>query len=127
MARQTDTATVGEFVGRVRPLPGRAILRRQMSGPDCVLAFELRPEIDADRMLQSLRLITPAVSLGSVDTLILRPAALTHRVVDPKARAASGVSEGLLRLSVGIEDAEDLWADLKQAIEATGQRMAQAA
>jgi cystathionine beta-lyase/cystathionine gamma-synthase len=98
-----------------------------MNGPGCVLAFELHPGIDADRMLQSLRLITPAVSLGSVDTLIQRPAALTHRVVDPKARAASGVSEGLLRLSVGIEDAEDLWADLKQAIEASGHGMARAA
>ncbi len=125
LAKHPDVARV-HYPGRCRGQQA-AIMQRQMSGPGCVLAFELRPGVDADRMLQSLRLITPAVSLGSVDTLIQRPAALTHRVVDPAARAASGVSEGLLRLSVGIEDAEDLWADLKQAIEANGQRMAQAA
>ena len=125
LAQHPDVAAV-HYPGRCR---GRqaAIVHRQMSGPGCVLAFELHPGLDADRMLQSLRLITPAVSLGSVDTLIQRPAALTHRVVDPKARAASGVSEGLLRLSVGIEDAADLWADLQQAIEASGHGMARAA
>lgn len=104
-----------------------AILRRQMSGSGCVLAFEMRHGIDADRMLQSLKLITPAVSLGSVDTLIQRPAGLTHRVVDPTARAASGVSEGLLRMSVGIEDVDDLWTDLVQAIAAAGSGYARAA
>jgi methionine-gamma-lyase len=125
LAKHPDVAHV-HYPARSRGKQA-AIMQRQMSGPGCVLAFELRPGVDADRMLQSLRLITPAVSLGSVDTLIQRPAALTHRVVDPKARAASGVSEGLLRLSVGIEDAEDLWADLKQAIEASGHGMARAA
>ncbi len=125
LAKHPDVAQV-HYPARSRGKQA-TIMQRQMSGPGCVLAFELRSGVDADRMLQSLRLITPAVSLGSVDTLIQRPAALTHRVVDPKARAASGVSEGLLRLSVGIEDADDLWADLKQAIEASGHAMARAA
>lgn len=93
------------------------LLRRQMRGPGAVLAFELQQGIDADAMLSRLRLVTPAVSLGSVDTLIQRPAALTHHVVDAEAREACGVGSGLLRLSVGIEDAEDLWADLDQAMQ----------
>jgi len=68
-----------------------------------------------------VRLLTPAVSLGANDTLIEHPAGLTHRVVDPRALASSGVTPGLLRVSVGIEDVDDLWADLDQAIElATG-------
>lgn len=125
LAKHPDVAKV-HYPGRTRGHQA-AIVHRQMSGPGCVLAFELHAGVDADRMLQSLRLITPAVSLGSVDTLIQRPAALTHRVVDPQARAAGGISEGLLRLSVGIEDAEDLWADLKQAIEACSHGMARAA
>jgi methionine-gamma-lyase len=78
-------------------------------------------------MLKELRLITPAVSLGSVDTLIQRPAALTHRVVDPAARLASGIADGLLRLSAGIEDGEDLWADLAQALDAARAPLARAA
>jgi methionine-gamma-lyase len=113
--------------------PGRGsqaqseILRRQMQGPGCVLAFELAPGADADGLLRALELITPAVSLGSVDTLIQRPAALTHRIVDPVARAEHGISEGLLRLSVGIEDVEDLWSDLTRGLKAAMAPLAQAA
>lgn len=61
--------------------------------------------------------MTPAVSLGSVDTLIQHPAGLTHRVVEESARRSAGVSDSLLRLSVGLEDPDDLWADLEQALE----------
>jgi cystathionine beta-lyase/cystathionine gamma-synthase len=67
--------------------------------------------------MASVELMTPAVSLGSVDTLIQHPAGLTHRVVDESARQSSGVSDSLLRLSVGLEDPDDLWADLEQALE----------
>ena len=104
-----------------------AILNRQMAGPGSVLAFEMHSGAEADRMLRSLQLITPAVSLGSVDSLIQRPAALTHRIVDAQARAEHGISDGLLRMSVGIEDAEDLWSDLAQALEAAQVPMAEAA
>jgi methionine-gamma-lyase len=61
-------------------------------------------------------LITPAVSLGGIDTLIEHPASLTHRTVDPHARDLAGISDGLLRLSVGLEDVDDLWDDLKQGL-----------
>ncbi len=90
----------------------------QMSGPGSVLSFELSSG-DRDVLhafIGALRLITPAVSLGSTDTLIQPPATLTHRVVDEDARESSGITGGLIRLSVGLEDGRDLWADLDQAL-----------
>jgi methionine-gamma-lyase len=87
-----------------------------MDGPGAVLAFELNDVADCDPFLQALQLITPAVSLGSVDSLIQRPAGLTHRIVDAHAREECGINASLLRMSVGIEDADDLWADLAQAL-----------
>lgn len=94
------------------------IMRRQMRGPGAVLAFEMAggyPEAAA--VLSSVRLFTPAVSLGSVDSLIQHPAGLTHRLVDEQARHQSGISGGLLRISAGLEDPHDLWSDLSQALE----------
>jgi methionine-gamma-lyase len=64
-----------------------------------------------------VRLFTSAVSLGSADSLIQHPAGLTHRVVDEKAREDNGITAGMLRLSVGLEAPEDLWADLCQALD----------
>lgn len=125
LARHPAVARV-HYPARHRGAQGE-IAKRQMDGPGCVLAFEVRPEVDPDALLQALRLITPAVSLGSVDTLIQRPAALTHRVVDPAARHACGIADGLLRLSAGIEDGEDLWADLAQALDAATRPVARAA
>ncbi|MCB1634422.1 MAG: aminotransferase class I/II-fold pyridoxal phosphate-dependent enzyme [Xanthomonadales bacterium] len=91
--------------------------RCQLSGPGCVLAFTpAGDEHDADALVAALQLITPAVSLGSIDSLIQRPAGLTHRVVDEADRRAGGIAPNLLRLSVGIEDVEDLWSDLQQAL-----------
>lgn len=91
----------------------------QMAGPGSLIAFELVAGYQAAAAVMSLvRLMTPAVSLGSVDTLIQHPAGLTHRVVDPAAREANGIGPALLRLSVGIEQVEDLWADLRQALDA---------
>ena len=93
----------------------------QMRGTGSLVSFELPGGQDAaDTVMASLKLVTPAVSLGSVDTLIQRPAALTHRVVDADARSAGGIPDGLLRLSVGLEAASDLLEDLDQALDATG-------
>jgi methionine-gamma-lyase len=95
------------------------LIGRQMKGPGCLISFELAGGgRAAARVLERLELLTPAVSLGSVDTLIQHPASLTHRVVDAKEREASGISEGMLRVSVGLENPEDLWADLQQALDA---------
>lgn len=93
------------------------ICAKQMKGPGSVLAFEVKGGFEAAKVLMaSVKLMTPAVSLGSVDTLIQHPAALTHRVVDPEAKQHCGISAGLIRLSVGLEDVTDLWQDLDQAL-----------
>jgi len=98
--------------------PG-GLIGRQMAGPGGVLSFELRGgQPAAANLLRRLRLIQPAVSLGATDTLIQHPAGLTHRLVERAARANSGISEGLLRVSAGLEDPHDLWQDLRQALEA---------
>ena len=104
-------------------MPGgdpRGLLGRQMRGPGSILAFELRGgHAAARRFLDGLRWITPAVSLGSTDTLVQHPAGLTHRVVPEADRQASGVSEGLIRMSVGLESPDDLELDLGAALSRT--------
>ena len=97
-------------------LPGanaHGLIGRQMSGPGSVLAFELAGGYEAAlTTAKRVQLITHAVSLGGVDTLIQHPAGLTHRPVAAQAKP----SEGILRLSVGLEDPADLLADLEHAI-----------
>jgi len=95
----------------------RRILGTQLLGPGSVLSFRIGGGVvSARRLIESLRLVTRAVSLGSVDTLIQAPALLTHRVVDATDRAESGVPDDLLRLSVGLESVEDLWEDLARGL-----------
>jgi len=98
--------------------PG-GLVGSQMQGPGGMLSFELRGGFEAARtVINSLRLATHAVSLGSTDTLVQHPASLTHRVVDEKSRESAGVCVSLVRISVGLEDVEDLWADLRTGLEA---------
>lgn len=89
---------------------------RQMRGPGSMLSFVLPSAEAAEAVMKRVQLITPAVSLGSTDSLIQRPAALTHRVVSEEGRRAGGVVPGLLRMSVGLENADDLWRDLEIAL-----------
>ncbi|MFF8731456.1 trans-sulfuration enzyme family protein [Streptomyces sp. NPDC015171] len=79
-----------------------------------MIAFEVHG--DPHEVISRVRLVTPAVSLGSVDTLIQHPASISHRIVDAEDRRGAGVSDRLLRLSVGLEDVDDLWADLDRAL-----------
>ncbi|MEU4196493.1 PLP-dependent aspartate aminotransferase family protein [Kribbella sp. NPDC026611] len=91
------------------------LIGRQQAGPGSVIAFALSGGFEAaSRVAAGLKLITHAVSLGGVDTLIQHPAALTHRLVAAEAKPG----EGLLRLSIGLEDPEDLAEDLQQALSA---------
>ena len=93
--------------------PGHALAASQQQGPGAMLAFELRGGVAAVRaFVDGLRLVTLAESLGGVESLIAHPATMTHAAMSASARAAAGIGDGLLRLSVGIEDGEDLWADL---------------
>lgn len=81
-----------------------------------MVSFEVNG--DPHGVIAGVRLITPAVSLGSVDTLIQHPASISHRIVAEGDRRSAGVSDRLLRLSVGLEDVEDLWGDLSAALSA---------
>src|SRR5690606_25056686 len=121
LARRLDEAP--EVVRVHYPgLPGAdptGLIGRQMSGPGRDLAFELAGGYKpAAACMEAMRLATPAVSPGSVDTLIQHPAGLTHRGIDPAVRLASGIADGMLRLSPGLEDVEDLWADLRRGLDA---------
>lgn len=92
------------------------VFDRQMSGPGSVLSFDVGSREVAVQVMSTVQLITPAVSLGSADTLIEHPASLTHRIVDASVRDSCGISPGLLRLSVGLEAVDDLWEDLRLAL-----------
>ena len=102
-------------------LQASPLLGTQMDGPGTMISFDVGDPDAARCILQNTDLITPAVSLGAVDSLIQHPASLTHGVVDETARERSGITPGLLRLSVGLEDADDLWHDLSTAIDAAKQ------
>lgn len=89
----------------------------QMAGPGTMISFDLKGGHSAAAdMMRKVQIATPAVSLGSVDTLIQHPAGLTHSVVDEEAQLEHGITPGLVRLSVGIENVDDLWSDLEQAL-----------
>jgi methionine-gamma-lyase len=97
--------------------PQHDLARRQMRGFGGMIAFEVKGGREAGRQLvQSVRLITLAVSLGGVSSLIQHPASMSHGPIPEHERQATGITEGLIRLSVGIEDVEDLIADLEQAL-----------
>jgi methionine-gamma-lyase len=100
--------------------PGHALARRQMrEGFGGVVSFELRGAFAAARsLMEGVRLCTLAVSLGSPATLIQHPASMSHAVVDPEGRERTGISPGLVRLALGLEDAEDVLADLERALAA---------
>lgn len=94
-----------------------AVMAKQMRGAGTLMAFDLHQGYEhAAKVMATVSLITPAVSLGSVDSLIQHPAGLTHRAVPAEVKERLGISEGLLRLSVGIEHVDDLWQDLAQAL-----------
>ncbi len=81
-----------------------------------VIAFELKGSLQQGaQFIDSMRLCTIAVSLGDVETLIQHPASMTHSPYTPEERLAAGISDGLIRLSVGLEDVNDIIADLHQA------------
>jgi methionine-gamma-lyase len=97
--------------------PQYSLARRQMSGPGTMISFELKGGVEAGRSLMDrVRVATLAVSLGGVETLIEHPASMTHAGMAREDRLAAGITDGLVRYSVGIEDAADLVADLEQAL-----------
>lgn len=96
--------------------PQHQLARKQASGFGAMIAFELKGGMDAGvTLMNSVEMIHLAVSLGNVDTLIQHPASMTHSPYSKEERLAAGITDGLVRLSVGIEEPEDIIADLERA------------
>lgn len=97
--------------------PQHELAKKQQSGFGAMISFELKGGIEAGEILQNnVKLCLLAVSLGGVETLIQHPASMTHAGMSKEARLAAGITDGLVRFSIGIEDCEDIIADLEQAL-----------
>jgi cystathionine beta-lyase/cystathionine gamma-synthase len=96
--------------------PDYLIAKKQMNGFGGMLSFELK-ELDSVAFQKKLKLIKPAMSLGGIDTIICAPSITSHRHSTQEERLKEGISDGLLRLSVGIEDVNDLLTDINQALQ----------
>ena len=96
--------------------PQHELAKRQMSGFGSMIAFEVGSRANADKLLRSVRVITNGESLGGVESLISHSATTTHASVPPEEQQRLGITEGLVRISVGIEDEADILADLDQAL-----------
>ncbi|HTX80392.1 MAG TPA: aminotransferase class I/II-fold pyridoxal phosphate-dependent enzyme [Longilinea sp.] len=100
--------------------PDYAIAKKQMHAFGGMITFELKGGLKAgEAMMNHVHLATLAVSLGNVDTLIQHPASMTHSAVSREDREHAGITDGMVRLSVGVEDVEDIIADLDQAMKYT--------
>lgn len=98
--------------------PQHELVKRQMRGFGSMISFELKGGYEAGRrLMDNVRLAILAVSLGGVETLIQHPASMTHAGMSRESRLAADITDGLVRYSVGIEDVEDLQADLEQAMD----------
>jgi cystathionine beta-lyase/cystathionine gamma-synthase len=96
--------------------PHHALAKRQMRGFGGLISFDVGSLDAARAVLPRFRLMSLAESLGGVETLISHPAVMTHASVPPERRAAIGITDGMIRISVGIEDVDDLKEDLDQAL-----------
>ncbi|HEX6638132.1 MAG TPA: cystathionine gamma-synthase [Steroidobacteraceae bacterium] len=101
--------------------PGHEIARRQQSGFGAIVTLEVNGGLDgARRFAEALELFSLAESLGGVESLVAHPATMTHAAMAAEARAAAGLVDGLLRLSIGIESTDDLLRDLRNGVKAVG-------
>ena len=98
------------------------LAKRQMSGPGGMIAFELDGGLEEGmKMMNAVRLVQRAVSLGDAESLIQHPASMTHSTYTPEERHAHGISDGLIRLSVGLETPDDILSDLAEALDHIGE------
>jgi cystathionine beta-lyase/cystathionine gamma-synthase len=99
--------------------PGHALAAKQMKGPGGMISFDLKGGLEpARRFLSTLRIFVCAESLGGVESLAEHPAIMTHASIPAENRRALGIADGLIRLSVGLEDVDDLWGDLERGFSA---------
>jgi methionine-gamma-lyase len=98
--------------------PQHELASRQMEGPGGLISFEVAGGFDGGvQLLDSVRLMTLAVSLGGIETLIQHPASMTHAAMTHADRLEAGITDGLVRVSIGCEDVDDLISDFEQAFE----------
>ena len=117
---QHPAVEVVHFPG-LKTFPQRELALRQQRGPGAMIAFELKGGVPAGiHLANNVRLCTLAENLGAVETLLTHPASMTHADVPPDARAKAGITDGLIRLSVGLEDPKDLCNDLERALSTFG-------
>lgn len=96
--------------------PGYEVQKKQADGPGAMISFTLKKQYDYRKFFKSLKLVTLAESLGGVESLVCHPASMTHAAIPKDIREAVGITDELIRLSVGIEDVKDIIADIEQAI-----------
>jgi cystathionine gamma-lyase/cystathionine beta-lyase/cystathionine gamma-lyase/homocysteine desulfhydrase len=116
LAKHKKVKTV--FYPGLRDHPQHRLAKRQMSGFGSMISFETGSLPNANKMLRKVRVCSLAESLGGVETLISHPATMTHAALGVEGRRKIGLTDGLVRLSVGIEDVDDILADLDQALAA---------
>jgi cystathionine gamma-lyase/cystathionine beta-lyase/cystathionine gamma-lyase/homocysteine desulfhydrase len=104
------------FYPGLKDHPQHELAKKQMTGFGALITFETGSLANAARMLKRVRVCTLGESLGGVETLISHPATMTHAALGEKGRAAIGITDGMVRISVGIEDVDDIIADLQQAL-----------
>ena len=97
--------------------PGHALAKAQMRGFGGMMSFELNANYDASDFQKALKLIKSTMSLAGVESTVLSPTQTSHALIGPEERKNQGISDGLIRFSVGIEEPEDLIADIEQALE----------
>ena len=102
--------------------PDYQLAKKQMRGFSGMLSFELIPSVDANQFMQSLQLIKQSMSLAGVESTILSPTKTSHALLSAEEREQQGIADGLLRFSVGIEEKNDLIADIEQAFEAVAHK-----
>jgi methionine-gamma-lyase len=107
------------YLGFIQPdHPQHDIYKRQCLGPGAMIAFDVEGgEAGSFRFLNSLKLIHLAVSLGSTESLAEHPGTMTHSGLSEKAKASYGITDGMARLSVGVEHPDDLILDIRQALD----------
>jgi cystathionine beta-lyase len=115
-----------ELVARVyypglKTHPDHELAKKQMKGYTGMMSFELVPSVDPEKFMKTLKLIKQSMSLAGVESTILSPAKTSHALLTPEERERQGISDGLLRFSIGIEDKKDIITDLQQAFEAVSQ------
>ena len=98
--------------------PQRDLVKKQMHGPGALMSFGVKGGLEAGRIvMEKVKVAVLAVSLGGVETLIQHPASMTHAAMKREDREKAGITDGMIRLSVGIEDLDDLKADIRQALD----------